>query len=76
MIPIKAQTSQTQKVISSVHSHLPTTPYITATDLCTFRLYAPGCEMKTFTVLYTATNQRYMYNLVENKIEIVGQKPE
>lgn len=32
--------------------------------------------MKTFTVLYTATNQRYMYNLDENKIEIVGQKPE
>lgn len=76
MIPIKTQTAQSQKVFASVHSHLPTTPYIPATDICTFRLYAPGCGMKTFTVFCTATKQYYQYNMDENKIEIIGQKLE
>lgn len=76
MIPIETQTAQSQKVFASVHSHLPTTPYIPATDICTFRLYAPGCGMKTFTVFCTATKQYYQYNMDENKIEIIGQKLE
>ncbi len=58
------------KVTSSSHSHLKTTPYITATDICTFRLYGKLCGQKEFSVLSTATGKYYKYNLKTNKIKI------
>lgn len=70
MIPTYSKGPNGEKAISSTHSHLKTTPYITATDICTFRLYGELCEMEEFMVLCTATGKYYKYNLNINKIEI------
>jgi hypothetical protein len=70
IIPTQSKGPNGEKVISSIHSHLKTTPYITATDICTFRLYGRLCGMEEFSVLCTATGKYYKYNIKTNKIEI------
>lgn len=69
MIPTYTKDDKGRKVTSSIHSHLKTTPYITATDICTFRLYGELCGMEEFSVLCTATKKIYKYNLKSDKIE-------
>jgi hypothetical protein len=73
MIPAYSKGSNGEKVVTSFHSHLKTTPHITATDICTFRLYGELCKMEVFGVLCTATGKYYKYNLKTNKIEIEEQ---
>lgn len=70
MIPVQSKGPNGEKVLSAIHSHLKTTPYITATDICTFRLYGGLCEMEEFMVLCTATGKYYKYAIKTNKIEI------
>jgi hypothetical protein len=70
MIPAQSKGPNGEKVISALHSHLKTTPYITATDICTFKLYARYCDMTEFTVLCTATGKYYKYNLETDSIEV------
>ena len=71
MIPAQSKGPNGEKVVSVVHSHLKTTPYITATDICTFRLYGGLCDMEEFMVWCTATGKYYKYSLKTNKIEII-----
>lgn len=59
-----------KKVTKSSHSHLRTTPYITATDICTFRLYAQYTGLEEFSVYSPALGKTMTYNLKTNKIEI------
>jgi hypothetical protein len=70
VIPAGCTGPNGEKVVSAIHSHLKTTPYITATDICTFRLYADMCGMKEFMVLSTANDEYYKYNIETNKITI------
>lgn len=70
MIPAQSEIPGVGKVTSSSHSHLRSTPYITATDICTFRLYAGFTELKEFSVYSPALGIYMKYNLEENKIEI------
>jgi len=51
------------------HSH-KLTPYISTTDICTFRLYAPFTELKSFKVFCSITDKVYRYDLETNKIEL------
>ena len=52
-----------------VHTHLPMTPLITATDICTFMLYAPFYDnLETLTVVSHFGIMRY--SLKENKITV------
>lgn len=69
MIPVMAE-MEGQKVTESSHSHLRTTPYITATDICTFRLYAQYTELEKFSVYSPAIGKTMTYILKTNKIEI------
>lgn len=69
MIPTMAEFNG-QKVTESSHSHLRTTPYITATDICTFRLYAQYTELEKFSVYSPAIGKTMTYILKTNKIEI------
>lgn len=71
MIPTFSKTPDGQAVVSVIHSHLEMTPYITATDICTFRLYGPSCGLEEFMVLSQATGNYYKYSSKTNKIEIV-----
>lgn len=68
LIPTYVKGPDGGKVISSTHSHLKTTPYITATDICTFRLYGELCDMEEFSVY--ANGKYFKYHLKTNKIEI------
>jgi len=70
LIPVPSKAPDDEKIKSTTHSHLKTTPYITATDICTFRLYGKLCDMDEFTVLCTATGKFYKYNINTNKISI------
>ncbi len=72
IIPIQTDmpNGEEGKVVSAIHSHLKTTPYITATDICTFRLYGKLHGMKEFMVLSTALGKYLKYNVDENKITI------
>lgn len=70
MIPAQSKGPNGEKVVSAIHSHLKTTPYITATDICTFRLYGGLCDMEEFMVLCTATGKYYKYSIKTNKIEV------
>lgn len=69
MIPTMAEFNG-HKVKESSHSHLRTTPYITATDICTFRLYAQYTELEKFSVYSPAFGKSMTYILKTNKIEI------
>jgi hypothetical protein len=70
IIPTQTKGPNAEVVLSAVHSHLKTTPLITATDICTFRLYGGLYGMKEFMVLSTATGKYYTYNIDTNRIEI------
>ncbi|MBK7712557.1 MAG: hypothetical protein IPJ37_17530 [Bacteroidales bacterium] len=74
MIPAQSKGPNGEKVVSAIHSHLKTTPYITATDICTFRLYGELCEMDEFSVYSPAIGKYFKYRLKENKIEIEENK--
>ena len=58
------------KVTSLAHSHLRTTPLMTATDICTFMLYAPLYEIDTFSVYSPALGKYMTYSLKDNKITV------
>ena len=59
-----------QKVRGLIHTHLPTTPLMTATDICTFMLYAPFFDLETLTVLHGRIRVAMKYSLKENQITI------
>ena len=54
------------------HSHLRTEPFISATDICTFKLYGSLYGLKEFKVLSTALSKYFTYDLNKNTIEIEG----
>lgn len=56
------------KVESLTHSHLRTTPLMTATDICTFKLYAPIYGIDEFSVYSPAIGKYMKYSLKTNKI--------
>jgi hypothetical protein len=59
-------TEDTEKL---VHSHLKTTPFITPTDICTFKLYAPFCYgIDEFSVY--ASGKYMKYSRKSNTISI------
>lgn len=70
IIPAEAVGPNGEKVISAIHSHLKSTPYITATDICTFRLYGELCGLQEFMVYSTAFGLYFKYDIKTNKIEI------
>jgi len=53
-----------------VHSHLRTTPFITATDICTFKLYAPFYKIDAFSVASPAIQKYMKYSIKDNSITV------
>ena len=56
------------KVNELTHSHLHTTALITATDICTFMLYAPLYDIKSFSVYSPAISKYMKYTIANNEI--------
>ena len=63
-------TYEGNKVTYLTHSHLRTTPLITATDICTFMLYAPLYDIEEFSVYSTALQIYMVYNIKTNEVTI------
>jgi len=70
MIPVQSERQGFGEIASAIHSHLRTTPYITATDICTFRLYAQYIGINEFSVYSPALGKTMNYSLQENSITI------
>jgi hypothetical protein len=67
---IPAQTKiNGEKVIECIHSHLQAEPFITATDICTFKLYGDYYGLKRLKVLSTALSKYFTYDADKNTIE-------
>ena len=58
------------KVTELTHSHLKTTPLMTATDICTFMLYAPLYDIDAFSVYSPAIGKYMKYSLKDNEITV------
>jgi hypothetical protein len=74
LIPVRSKTPTGDIVTSATHSHLRTTPYITATDICTFRLYASYTELTEFKVYSPELGKNMKYYLESNTIEVIEKK--
>ena len=57
-----------EKIIESIHSHLMTEPFITATDICTFKLYGDYYGLKRFKVVSTALSKYFTFDAEKNTI--------
>ncbi|OPZ96093.1 MAG: hypothetical protein BWY72_01825 [Bacteroidetes bacterium ADurb.Bin416] len=57
------KTPNGDKVTDITHSHLNSTPYITATDICTFRLYGPLCGLEPWGDLSFAVKKWVQCNI-------------
>lgn len=73
MFLVQSTMSAKEVMKSTTHTHLKSVPYITATDICTFRLYAPFTELEKLKVLSTALNVYMKYCLKANAIELMEQ---
>lgn len=62
-------------ITMATHSHLRTNPFMSATDICTFRLYAPFFpSLKEFSVYSPALSMYMIYNIEKDMITI-DKKP-
>lgn len=68
LIPAQTIGPDGEKVVGLVHSHLRTNPLISATDICTFKLYAPLYGLEEFSVYSPAIKKYMKYNLKTDKI--------
>ncbi|MGE8528342.1 hypothetical protein [Chryseobacterium rhizosphaerae] len=73
---VPAQTTMGDGSIATMvtHSHLKTNPFISATDICTFKLYAPLTKLEEFSIYSPALGTYMKYNYKKDSIEIV-KKP-
>lgn len=62
-----------EKGTMAVHSHLKSTPYITATDICTFRLYGGLNDIDELMVICTATDKYYKYSIKTNSVVVTDE---
>lgn len=62
------------KVTEITHSHLRQEPFMSATDICTFRLYGSFYDMDEFSVYSPALSVTFTYKLKSNSIEIKAEK--
>lgn len=71
MIPVFGSDDEGNFSASSTHSHLKENPFLSATDICTFRLYAPFTKLTKFSVFSPGLKKTFEYNMIENTLEIV-----
>jgi hypothetical protein len=73
LIPTMTKGPNGEKVTESVHSHLKTEPFISATDICTFKLYSSLYGQKEFKVYSPELSIYFTYSASDNNIKI-GKK--
>jgi len=60
-----------EEVRELIHSHLRTEPFISATDICTFKLYGKFCGQNSFQVYSPELGKYFRYILDSNNIDII-----
>jgi hypothetical protein len=73
LIPLDTRGPNREEVVSLIHSHLKTEPFITATDICTFKLYARLYGLNEFSVYSPALSKYFRYKLDSDTIEITDK---
>jgi len=68
LIPTMTSMPEGRTVTMSSHSHLRTSPFISATDICTFRLYAPFTKLDEFSVYSPALGGYMIYNHKKDRL--------
>ncbi|MDR2238196.1 MAG: hypothetical protein LBE92_18890 [Chryseobacterium sp.] len=69
LIPAFTQMENGATITKATHSHLRTSPFISATDICTFKLYAPLTKMEEFSVYSPALGTYMTYNYKKDSLE-------
>lgn len=72
LMALKTVESDGQSWTETLHSH-KIEPFISATDICTFRLYGSLCGQTSFQVYSPGLGVYFKYKLAENEIEIVDK---
>jgi hypothetical protein len=70
LLPQPAKGPNGENIRECTHSHLRIEPYISATDICTFKLYGSLFGLNEFSVYSTSLSKYFKYNLKKDKIEI------
>jgi hypothetical protein len=70
LISTKTKGPNGEQVTETIHSHLRTEPFISATDICTFKLYGSLYEQKEFKVYSPELSTYFIYSLIDNDIKI------
>lgn len=73
IIPTMTKGPNGERVTGISHSHLRKEPLITATDICTFMLYAKYADLNAFQVYSPELDKSFRYRLDKNNIEIVDE---
>lgn len=63
LIPTAVFDEPDKKMVMATHSHLDTNPLISATDICTFKLYAPFINLDKFSVYSPGMKMYFEYSL-------------
>lgn len=71
LIPTFTKDQNGGTVTMSTHSHLKTNPLISATDICTFKLYAPLSNLEKFSVYSPALSTYFEYNMKTDTLKKV-----
>ena len=71
LIPTFTSMENGGNITMSTHSHLKTSPFISATDICTFKLYAPFTKLEKFSVYSPALKTYFQYDIKKDIIEKV-----
>lgn len=69
LIPTMAAMPGGGTMTMTTHSHLRTNPFISATDICTFKLYAPLTTLNEFSVYSPALGEYMKYNYKKDVLE-------
>lgn len=70
LLAIETKIPNGGKISMVTHSHLKTNPFISATDICTFKLYGKLYDVSDLSIYSPAIGKYFAYNLDTNKIEI------
>ncbi len=67
LLPVEV-TEQMPMIAFPIHSHLKKEPFISATDICTFRLYYNQTGSTKFAVYSPALSMYFVYEIATNTI--------
>lgn len=73
LIAQKTVAENGEKIRSINHNHSLQEPFISATDICTFRLYGPLYNLKELSVYSPALSKYFNYKILDNNIDIIDK---